>query len=138
MSESAAEAAERILRQLEDAWNEADGQAYAVPFADDAEFVNIRGEHHSGRVAIARGHQAIFDTVYKGSVNRYDTVLSKRLGDDALYVLAHATLSSPSGPLAGEHDARFSMVLTRQNGGDWQIAALHNTLVAPPPGPRPD
>ena len=135
MTESAAEAAERILRQLEDAWNKGDGQAYAAPFAGDAEFVNIRGEHHSGRGAIAHGHQGIFDTIYRDSVNRYDTVVSKQLADDALYVLAHATLNSPSGPLAGEHEARISMVLSRQDGGGWQIAAFHNTLVAPPLGP---
>ena len=45
--------------------------------------------------------------------------------------IAHvkSTLNAPSGPLAGEHRALFTIVLV-QDAGDWRIAALHNTLVA--------
>jgi uncharacterized protein (TIGR02246 family) len=130
MTEAAAEA---VLKQLEDAWNGASGAAFAAPFAEDAEFVDIRGAHHTGRAAIAGGHQAIFDSVYKGSVNRYEAVVTKEFSDDVLYVLGRATLNAPTGPLAGEHEARFSLVMTRPGGGDWQIAVFHNTLVAAPP-----
>ena len=133
MTEGATEVGDRVLKQLEDAWNRGDGKAFGAPFAEDAEFVNIRGEHHSGRTPIAKGHQAIFDSIYKGSVNRYEAVLTKQIADDVVYVLAHSTLNSPTGPLAGEHEAYFSVVLSRR-GGNWQIEAFHNTLVAPPQG----
>jgi uncharacterized protein (TIGR02246 family) len=123
----------RVLNELEEAWNNADGEAFGAPFAEDAEFVTIRGEHHSGRIPIARGHQAIFDSIYKDSTVKLEAVTTKQLADDVLYVLAHSTLSAPSGPLAGEHEARFSVVLSRPGDDDWQIAAFHNTLVAPPP-----
>ena len=131
MTEPAAEVGDRVLKQLEDAWNQGDGNAFGAPFAENAEFVNIRGEHHSGRTAIAMGHQAIFDSIYKDSVNRYEAVLAKQIADDVIYVLAHSTLNSPTGPLAGEHEAYFSVVLSRQGSSDWQIEAFHNTLVAP-------
>lgn len=137
MTEGAAEVGNRVLKQLEDAWNGANGQAFGAPFAEDAEFVNIRGEHHTGRTPIAMGHQAIFDSIYKDSVNKYEAVVAKQLADDVLYVLAHSTLNSPTGPLAGEHEAYFSVVLSRRGGSDWQIAAFHNTLVAPPEVQRP-
>ena len=52
-------ALENIVRQLEAAWNTMDGSAFAAPFAADADFVNIRGEHFRGRTAIAAGHAAI-------------------------------------------------------------------------------
>ena len=60
-------ALEKIVGQLEAAWNAMDGAAFAAPFADDADFVNIRGEHHRGKPAIAAGHTAIFKSIYAGS-----------------------------------------------------------------------
>jgi hypothetical protein len=47
----------------------------------------------------------------------------------------HSVLQAPQGPLAGRHSARFSLVLTKEPAG-WEIAALHNTLEAPPEPPR--
>jgi uncharacterized protein (TIGR02246 family) len=58
---------EQVIEHLESAWNSADGAAYAAPFTPDADFVNIRGELHSGADAIGAGHQGIFDSIYKGS-----------------------------------------------------------------------
>ena len=63
MAEDAESIAAALLRQLEDAWNAGDGAAFGAPFAEDADFVDIRGDHHRGRAAIAQGHRAIFDTV---------------------------------------------------------------------------
>lgn len=135
MTEAAAEVGDRVLKQLEDAWNSANGDAFGAPFAEDADFVTIRGEHYTGRVAIEKGHQAIFDSIYKGSVARFETVVAKQLADEVVYVLGRSVLTAPAGPLAGEHTAHFSLVLSHRDGSDWQIAAFHNTLVAPPAGP---
>ena len=60
-----------LVAELEKAWNAADGARFGRPFAEDADFVNIRGEHLRTREVIAKGHQAIFDTIYAGSVVRY-------------------------------------------------------------------
>ena len=89
-----------------------------------------RGEHHRGREAIAAGHQAIFDSVYRGSTIDYELVGARQLSEDV--ILAHATgvLRAPAGPLAGEHSAVQSLVLVR-GGEGWKIAGFHNTLVAP-------
>ena len=59
-----------IVKELEASWNAADGARFGLPFTEDADFVTIRGEHVRTREAIAAGHQAIFDTIYKGSVVR--------------------------------------------------------------------
>ena len=121
--------AEPVIKRLENAWNAADGAAFAAPFAVDADFVNIRGELHSGAAAIAAGHQQIFDTIYAGSTLRYDVVKAREL--DGHLILAHvsATLNVPTGPLAGEHNSLASVVLV-SDGGDQRVAAFHNTLVA--------
>jgi uncharacterized protein (TIGR02246 family) len=122
--------ANELIGRLEQAWNEADGRAFAEPFTADADFVDIRGEHHRGQEAIAAGHQAIFDSIYKGSTINYKLIRARELSDDV--ILAHATgvLRVPSGPLAGEHNAVPSLVLVR-GGDEWKIAGFHNTLVAP-------
>ena len=117
-----------IVNELERAWNAADGIAFARPFAEDADFVNIRGEHHRTREAIAKGHQAIFSTVYKGSVVRLQVSAVRTLTPAVLLAHVKSTLKVPTGPLAGEHQALFSFVLVRDQD-NWPIVAFHNTLV---------
>jgi uncharacterized protein (TIGR02246 family) len=124
-----------LVRQLESAWNAMDGAAFAAPFAVNADFVNIRGEHMRGRPTIAAGHTAIFQTIYAGSTNRYTVEGARLLRPDVALVHVLAQLDAPQGPLAGRHKACFSVVLTRESGG-WEIAAFHNTLEASQGPPR--
>jgi uncharacterized protein (TIGR02246 family) len=119
-----------IVRRLEAAWNAGDGEAFAAPFAEDADFVTIRGEHYSGQAGIAAGHAAIFRTIYAGSANHMTVEAARLLRPDVALVRVYSGLEVPQGPLAGTHRARFTLLLTREQGG-WKIAILHNTLVAP-------
>jgi uncharacterized protein (TIGR02246 family) len=116
-----------LVRRLEGAWRAMDGEAFAAPFALDADFVNIRGEHFRGRSAIAEGHAAIFRTIYAGSTTQMTVEAARLLRPDVALVHVRSVLEAPRGPLAGRHGARFSMVLTKQPGG-WEIAGFHNTL----------
>ena len=130
MTDEGAEAVAReIVARLEQAWNAGDGAAFGAPFTADADFVDIRGDHHRGRDAIAHGHQAIFDSIYKGSTIHYEVTQTRELIGGVL--LAHGTgrFQAPAGPLAGEHRATQSLVLVRGEEG-WEIASFHNTLVA--------
>ena len=111
--------AESIFGRLQDAWNAADGTAFGRPFAPQADFIDIRGA----------GHQAIFNSIYADSTIGYRIDAARPLGSDHLLVHATSTLDAPAGPLAGTNQSRISAVLVR-NGEDWQITALHNTLVA--------
>lgn len=117
-----------IVNGLESAWNAADGVAFARPFAEDADFVNIRGEHYRTREAIGNGHQAIFNSVYKGSVVRLEVAAVRALAPEVLLAHVKGTLKAPTGPLAGEHRSLFSFVLVRDKNS-WHIATFHNTLV---------
>lgn len=122
--------ARELVKQLEDGWNAADGEAFAKPFAEDADYVAIRGDYHRSREAIAKGHQGIFDSIYKGSRVSYELLQARALTDDVILAHTRSELSAPSGPLAGDHSALFTLVLVRKDGG-WQIAGFHNTLIAP-------
>jgi uncharacterized protein (TIGR02246 family) len=90
--------------------------------------VNIRGEHFRTREAIAKGHQAIFSTVYKGSVVRYDVTGARAIAPAVLLAHVKTKLTVPTGPLAGEHRSMFSIVLV-QDQDNWRITAFQNTLV---------
>jgi uncharacterized protein (TIGR02246 family) len=121
--------ASTFLERLEQAWNDADGAAFGAQFADESDFVNVRGEHHRGATAIARGHQAIFDTIYAGSSVQFRLDLARELAPGTILAVATSTLDAPAGPLKGIHTARFTMLIVEQ-GDAWRIAAFHNTLVA--------
>jgi uncharacterized protein (TIGR02246 family) len=126
-------AIDTLVASLESAWNAASGDGFAAPFADDADFVNIRAEHHQGRRAIAAGHAAILRTIYAGSTNRYTIESARLVTPDIALVHVQAVLDVPSGPLAGRMQALFSMLLVR-SAVAWQIASFHNTLQPPERG----
>ena len=130
MATEAESVSTELIGRLERAWNEADGRAFGEPFTADADFVNIRGDHLRGQEAIAAAHQAIFDSIYRGSSTEFELTGARELSGDVILAHAMAVLKAPSGPLAGEHNAVQTLVLVR--GGDgWEIAGFHNTLVAP-------
>jgi uncharacterized protein (TIGR02246 family) len=126
---------ERLVGGLQAAWNTMDASAFGAAFAQDADFVNIRGEHFRGRDAITAGHAGIFRTIYAGSTTGMTVESTRLLRPDVALAHVRSVLDAPHGPLAGRHAAMFSLVLTRRGSG-WEIAAFHNTLEAPPGPPR--
>ena len=54
----------RALAQQAQAWNQHDAKAWAAPFAEDAEFVNIMGTLLQGRPEIERRHAEIFSSIF--------------------------------------------------------------------------
>ena len=117
-----------IVKALEVAWNAADGTCFGLPFAEDADFVTIRGEHARTRQAIAAGHQAIFDTIYRDSVVRLEASQVRDISPRVLLVQVRGFLKAPSGPLAGEHNSLATMVLV-ESEQEWRIASFHNSIV---------
>jgi uncharacterized protein (TIGR02246 family) len=120
--------AEAIMERLERAWNSANGVAFGEPFSTDADFVAIRGDLHTGRSAIAEGHQQIFDTIYAGSTARYEVLQARELDDRVILANVRCTVNAPSGPLAGEHASTATIVLLKRDERH-EIAAFHNTLI---------
>lgn len=118
-----------VLGQLEDGWNAADGARYGAAFADESDFVTVRGEHVRGSQAIAAGHQGIFDSIYRGSTVSLDLDNASEVAPGVVVAVASSTLDAPSGPLQGRHRSRMTLVITSQQRG-WRVSALHNTLVA--------
>lgn len=121
-----------LFDRLADAWNRNDGQAFAEPFAADADFVEIRGGLHRGRAAIAAGHDDLFRSIYAGSTNRYEVEVVRPVAPGVVVAIVGATMVAPVGPLAGSNRSRFTAVLADRDPG-WEILSFHNTLVVGDP-----
>lgn len=121
-------AVEAIMRRLERAWNSADGSAFGEPFTPGADFVAIRGDLHTGRDAIAAGHQEILTAIYAGSTICYQVLRARQLDDRVVLAHVRASLSVPGGPLTGEHASTITVVLLKHGDG-WEITAFHSTLI---------
>ncbi len=111
------EIAAEIIGQLERAWNSADGQAFGVPFTEDADFVNIRGDYFHTQEVIAQAHQYIFDTMYKDSVSRIELMQARSIDDKVIIGRMKTTVSTPTGPLAGENSAVATLVIVNTESG---------------------
>jgi uncharacterized protein (TIGR02246 family) len=117
------------LEQMEQAWNRADGAAFGAAFADETDFVDIRGAHHRGDgAAIGHGHQAIFDAVYTGSTVRYQLDLARVIAPGCILAVSTSTLDAPTGPRRGINHSRMTAIITDQRDR-WAVAAFQNTLV---------
>jgi uncharacterized protein (TIGR02246 family) len=125
---------DRVATSLSDAWNAGDATAFARCFTTDADFVNIFALHVVGREAVAKQHQLIFDTIYRGSRNTFSVIDARALADDVALAHVAADLRVPDGPLAGEVKTLASAVFVRDGAG-WLITSFHNTREQVPPGP---
>lgn len=127
--------ADGISSALTEAWNAGDARAFARQFTDDALFVNIFAMQADGQEAIVQMHQMIFDTVYRGSVNRFVAEKVRSIGGGSVVAQIRADVSVPSGPLAGTVRTLATAVIVDDNG-TFKIAAFQNTREqAPPPLP---
>ena len=125
----------QIVQQVQDGWNSGDGDAFAAPFAEDADYVVVHGQHVKGRAAIASGHQHIFDTIYRGSSNTFTVEDVRFIRPDVALAHVHHHLKLqepvtwPTGEVVRGAQARSTWVLTK-NDGEWSIAAFHNAPIA--------
>jgi uncharacterized protein (TIGR02246 family) len=127
-SSTAQRVADDMFAELEAAWNAADGTRFGRAFTDDADFVNIRGEHHKSAVAIGAGHQGIFDSIYAGSAVRYTALSAEPIAEGCVLGIAAGHLEVPAGPLQGTYRSTLTAVLLG-DAGSWMARAHHNTLV---------
>ena len=129
MAERVEQVAREIVGRLEEAWNAGDGDAWAAEFAEDADFITVRGEYFRTRTTIAEGHRHIFSTFYQGSTNRIALLRARAIRDDVILAHSTAELTVPGGPMAGTHRAIQTVLLARADGA-WRIASFHNTFTS--------
>jgi uncharacterized protein (TIGR02246 family) len=130
---SADEAAVRALyQQVMDGWNQGSGAAFAAAFTEDGDLVGFDGTHFKGREEIAPFHQQLFDKWLKGSrlVGQVKDVRFLSPDVALMHALGGTVLPGKSEPTP-ERDSIQTLVATRQEGGEWRLAAFQNTRLHP-------
>ena len=118
------------VKQMETGWNTKSGASFAKPFAADADYVVINGMHIRGYDAIQKGHQQIFDNIYKDTTLSLIVKQIRFLRPDVALVHVSGHRTSPQPHMRA--DATLVMVMTKNDGG-WKIASFQNTPVSGPP-----
>jgi uncharacterized protein (TIGR02246 family) len=110
-----------------DGWNWGDGNAFAAPFADDADFVAFDGSYFKGRQEIATFHQMLFDQFLKGSL-LVGKVRSVRFltPDVAVMNAVGGTVMPGQSDLEPERNSIQTVVATKR-AGEWHLATFQNS-----------
>jgi uncharacterized protein (TIGR02246 family) len=123
-----------LVRGLEDAWNHHDMDAFARPFADDADFVNVIGARWIGRPAIKEAHQASHATIFKNSHLRVGETSVRFLTPDVAVARSLWNLEGHTNPTGEPQPPRTGIlthVLLKQQDG-WHIVVTQNTDIVVP------
>ncbi len=129
MNQSARERTLSVYRQLLEAWNRRDADAFAAAFTDDGSCVGFDGSMMNGRAEIATTLRGIFQTHPTASyVARVREV--RPLASGAVLVRSVVGMVPPGkDELNPAVNAIQSLVLV-ENGPDMTIALLQNTPAA--------
>lgn len=120
-----------LFQELQDGWNQGDGQAYAASFTEDADYIVWNGTSLKGRQAIAAAHQQLFETRFQGSRLEGFIKHIRFLSDDIALVHLHGRPQIPGQALpAPEQYSIQTLVAIRQADG-WRCTAFQNTLMQP-------
>ena len=110
-----------LWQRMEQGWAAGDATAFASVFAEDVDFVTVRGEELFGRQAVSRGHAELFAGPYRDTVLTAEISLVRPL-TDAISVV-HVTSSIAPASVTTHAQA---VVARREHG--WEISAFHNMI----------
>jgi uncharacterized protein (TIGR02246 family) len=134
MTQTTTASVRRLLRQLTDAWNDADAARYAAAFTEDADYITFFGLRMHGRQEIEDGHRHLVRLPTKLDSGGAGQAEVKPLAAGVALV----TVAEGSA-VNGETDpARNSIImLTAVDTCDgWRFASFQNTRVSDPRADR--
>ena len=123
----------KVIEEMTDAFNNHDGKAAARMYTVDARFVSVRGDLMNGQAGIEKGLSGILTTRAKNATQRTMDVKVRFIRPDV--ALANVTnelsgLVAPDGHALPAHQ-EMSLRVFVKDAGVWQVAAFHNTMIAP-------
>ncbi len=109
-------------------WNSADGTKLASAFASNADFTAITGLRARGRDNIARGHDEIFSTIYRGTKLAATVESIDFLRPDVAVLDTKFVLRKDDGSTAFGIPYTSAGIIATQNDGIWSIAVFRNMV----------
>jgi uncharacterized protein (TIGR02246 family) len=135
------QAIRKVIVEMTEGFNKHDARASTRMYTPDADLITVRGERFRGTTEFEKGLAAIFTTRAREATHRTLNVSVRFVRPDV--ALAHVTnelsgLIAPDGGRPPPHQELSLRVFVKE-GGEWRVAAFHNTLVQPfgAPAPKP-
>ncbi|SRR6266487_1019127 len=122
------ESIREVVKDCMDAWNKHDAKAFALLFAEDADFTNWTGQGATGRDAIERYHEPLFATRFKTSHQTTENIKVRLVKPDvaSLDIWWNMTgAMDDSGQLRPSRRGILSWIMTKEEG-KWSIKIMHN------------
>lgn len=123
-------AIERIIGDIEAAFNRKDADLAVAHFADDATATSATGVRITGRDALLEAHQQGYAGFLKDQYVRYTIAGITFLRPDVALVQKEARATTREGDLIDLDHAMVALYVLAKDGDHWRIAARANTLVA--------
>lgn len=121
-------AIQAIIANLNDAWTKGDAKLWGAQFAEDADFTVWTGTYVKGREAITRGHEEIFNTIYKGTKLRLTVRSIRFLRKDVAVAHTEGRVVKKEEEFPSTPQNVQVFILTKEKGR-WLIAVFQNTRV---------
>jgi uncharacterized protein (TIGR02246 family) len=118
-----------LVNTLQDGWAKKDGNLFASPFAENADYVVVNGMHIKGKPAIAGGHQTIFDSFYKETYIKTEVQSIRYLKPDIAIVHFTSHLTGNSNGQKMNSKGQITLTVEKSSTG-WVIASFQNTAIA--------
>ncbi|MEO8394884.1 MAG: SgcJ/EcaC family oxidoreductase [Chloroflexota bacterium] len=122
----------QLLKDVETAWNNADGSAFARVFAEDSEFRSLWGDKAHGRDAIAQAHQHLFTGPLRGSSLEVEIEGIRFVRPDVAYVEMISRMKHPSNPFPYS----IACLTVVKTNGEWRAVTFNNAGILPRPERR--
>lgn len=134
------QAVEALAGEVEQAWNSHDMGRFAACFAEDADFVNVRGWWWRGRGEIERNHALFHETIFSDSSMTLECAAIREVGPGV--VVAHVTWRMAGHEVGGPEQTSEPRVgiwswVIRDRGGRLEILSSHNTDTMEIPATHP-
>ncbi|WP_205683888.1 SgcJ/EcaC family oxidoreductase [Brevibacillus migulae] len=123
---------ESLFEKLKSAWDKGDGTAYGSCFTEDADYVTYQGEHLQGSKAIAETHQALWNSVLRGSTLEGEIKNIRFISPDmAIFHGLGVVKLRWQKKAPSRRDSINTNIVVKQNG-KWRIAAFQNSRISGP------
>ena len=115
-----------LWQRMAEGWAAGDGERFASVFATDVDFVNARGEEQHGRQTVAKGHQLLFESRFRGTTLGVADPAIRFVNDATAVVHIVSTVDGDAGRLVNTH----AQAVVERRDGEWLITAFHNMVPA--------
>lgn len=122
-----------VLRHKQ-AWNNHDAAAYGSLFTEDADFVNVVGQHVRSRRAVIDDFAQIHRTFMRNSVLAIESVKVDQVDEHTAIAHIHWSMTGVEKvPGWNVPDVRHGVAfyVAVEQGGEWKVRAFQNTEVIP-------